>query len=79
MPTVGFVYITSNPKRTVLYTGASSELPIRIYKHKIGHYDGFAKKYCCYDLVWFEKFKTIGAALKREKQIKEWKWELVKK
>ncbi len=79
----GSVYITSNKNRTVLYTGSSSFLPGRMYKHKKGVYQGFAKRYNCTDLLYYEDFNNIADAAKKEKQIKkwnrEWKWELIRK
>ncbi len=78
----GFAYFTSNPKRTVVYAGVTSTIKSRMYKHKKGAYEGFAKKYHCYHLLYFEEFATITAAIKREKQMKrwsrEWKWKVIK-
>lgn len=44
-----------------------------MYKHRIGEYKGFAKKYNCTELVYFEEFDNIADAVKRERQIKDWK------
>jgi putative endonuclease len=71
----GYVYITSNPRRTVLYTGSSSNMPKRMNDHKHGTFDGFSKKYNCRDLMYFEFYPDIADAVKKERQIKEWRRE----
>lgn len=68
-----FVYIVTNKKDGVLYTGMSSELVRRSAKHKASFYKGFSAKYNCDRLVWFETCPTAEAAIMREKQIKKWK------
>jgi putative endonuclease len=79
----GYVYIISNIRRTVLYTGSSSKIRNRMYDHKHGTYKSFSKKYNCCDLMYFEFYPDIADAVKRERQIKEWKrewkWNLIKK
>ncbi len=83
MPKGGFVYIVSNKSRTVLYIGSSSSIWNRMFKHKKGTYVGFARKYGCVDLLYYEEFVNIADAVKRERQMKEWKrawkWELIHK
>lgn len=78
----GFVYIVSNKNRTVLYVGVTSELKVRIYKHKKRLYDGFTKRYNCDELLYFEEFTNMVNAIKREKQVKrwskEWKWKTIR-
>lgn len=77
-----FVYIISNKNRTVLYIGVTNDIAKRIQEHKSGNYKGFAQKYNCTDLLYYEDFDDIVAAIAREKQLKnwhkEWKWNLVK-
>jgi len=70
-----FVYIMASRPKGVLYTGVSSKLIQRIYKHKTGYFPGFSKKYKTRILVWYEVHNDIYAAIKREKQIKKWKRE----
>ena len=45
-------------------------------------FDGFTKKYNCVRLLYYESFSTPTEAIKREKQLKnwrrEWKWNLIK-
>ena len=78
----GFAYFTSNKNRTVLYGGVSSNIKGRMYKHKKKTYKGFASKYNCDELIYFEEFETITESIRREKQFKRWnrawKWELIK-
>jgi putative endonuclease len=70
MEKTGYVYILTNGNRNVLYTGVTSELKIRIYKHKMGLIDSFAKKRGCTILVYYEECGTIYNAIAWEKQIK---------
>ncbi|MFA5360147.1 MAG: GIY-YIG nuclease family protein, partial [Patescibacteria group bacterium] len=39
-----YVYIITSKRNGTLYTGITSNLADRIYKHKQGTYDGFTKK-----------------------------------
>ena len=43
----GWVYIITNKKKSVLYTGVSSNISGRLQKHVDEHYKGFASKYAC--------------------------------
>jgi putative endonuclease len=74
----GFVYIMASSRNGTLYIGVTSDLPGRVWQHKEGTADGFTKKHGCMMLVWFEPFGDIELAVKREKQMKEWKrlWKL---
>jgi len=70
-----FVYIMTNKANMVLYTGVTNDLKRRVYDHKEKLFDGFTKKYNVVKLVYYEVFKTIESAIKREKQIKRWRRE----
>jgi putative endonuclease len=74
----GFVYIMTNARNGTLYIGVTSELPGRVWQHKEGVEDGFTRKYGCKMLVWYEQHGEIEMAIRREKQLKEWKrlWKL---
>ena len=78
----GYVYILSNKNRTVLYIGVTSELKVRIEKHKNKVYESFSKRYNVHDLMYYEIYNSIVTAIKREKQLKnwhrDWKWSLIK-
>ena len=65
-----YVYILSNIRNTVLYTGVTNDIKRRIYEHKMGMNDGFTKKYNVHKLVHFEVFEYVDLAISREKQIK---------
>ena len=65
-----FVYIMTNPRRTVLYTGVTNNLPRRVHEHKEKLTPGFASKYNVIDLVYYEMAETAEAAIAREKQLK---------
>jgi len=51
----------------------TTDLARRIWEPKSKTVPGFTKKYGADRLVWFEAHEDRGAALHREKQIKEWK------
>jgi putative endonuclease len=68
----GFVYIMSNHRNGVLYTGVTSDLPKRVYEHRTGAAPGFTKRYGLKRLVWFEPHDDIRQAIQREKSIKRW-------
>ena len=68
----GYVYILTNAKNIVLYTGVTSNLIKRVYEHKNKIVEGFTKKYNLYKLVYYEAFEDMMNAIIREKQIKGW-------
>lgn len=67
------VYITANRKNGTLYTGVTSNLVKRIGEHREGHIPGFANKWGCRRLVWYEVHDMIATAIKREKSIKSYR------
>ena len=69
-----FVYITTNPKKTVLYIGVTNDLKRRLFEHQENKAKSntFTGKYYCYKLIYFEHFSNIEQAIDREKQIKNW-------
>ncbi len=67
-----FVYILSNFKRNVLYTGVTSNLLRRVWEHKEGIVEGFTNDYQVHDLLYFETYDDPKTAIAREKQIKNW-------
>jgi putative endonuclease len=67
----GCVYITTNKQHSVLYTGVTSEMLERAWKHKNKHYpDSFSAKYNCDKLVYYCFYSTIAEAIAAEKSIK---------
>ena len=67
-----YIYLMSNPGRTVLYAGVTRNLVKRVWQHKEKVADGFTKKYNVTDLVYYEIFDSPLEAIEREKQIKSW-------
>ncbi len=65
-----YVYFLTNKNNTVIYIGVTSNLLKRIYQHKIKEYKGFASKYNCDKLIYFEEFSDMNDAINREKQLK---------
>ncbi|HRR44735.1 MAG TPA: GIY-YIG nuclease family protein [Mesotoga sp.] len=74
----GFVYIMTNPYRTVFYIGVTNNLFRRVQEHKNKTVEGFTNKYNCTIVVYYEFFERISDAIRREKQLKSWKreWKL---
>ena len=68
-----FIYIITNPSKTVLYTGVTNNLKVRLYQHHAnrGLKKTFAGKYYCYKLLYHELFSDIKLAIYREKEIKD--------
>ena len=69
-----FVYIVTNPERTVLYIGVTNNLQLRIAEHYFnkGIRKTFAGKFYCYNLIYYEEFQYINDAIAREKELKGW-------
>lgn len=67
-----YIYIISNKNRTTFYIGVTDNLRRRVYEHKHELIGGFSKKYKLKDLIYFEEYKNIIEAIKREKQLKNW-------
>jgi putative endonuclease len=74
----GYVYIVTNHKHGTLYIGVTSDLERRIYEHREAATPGFASKYGCRQLVWYEEHFDIADAIQREKSLKRWyrKWKI---
>jgi putative endonuclease len=64
------IYIMANKADGVLYVGVTSDLVKRVYEHKNNINSGFASRYNCDKLVYFELFSDMENAILREKQIK---------
>ncbi len=72
------VYILASKRNGTLYIGVTSDLAKRTWEHKNNMVESFTKRYGVHQLVWYELHESMGAAIKREKQLKEWKrqWKL---
>lgn len=71
-------YIMANGRNGAIYTGMTSNLHARVWKHKTGAFEGHLKTKGCTQLVWFETHQWVVEAIAREKRIKGWKrdWKL---
>ncbi len=70
METTYYIYIMANKNNTVVYTGVTNNLILRVYQHKNKIIKGFTEKYNIDKLVYYELFNDIINAIEREKQIK---------
>lgn len=72
-----FVYITTNPGRTILYVGMTNHLVRRLEEHlnQVGNPKTFTGRYFCYNLIYWERFPTAQDAIDWEKEIKGWRRE----
>jgi putative endonuclease len=68
-----YVYLLASKPYGTLYIGVTSDLVKRIWEHKSRAVPGFAARYRVDNLLWFETHDSAEAAIKREKQIKEWR------
>ena len=67
-----FVYLLASRPHGTLYIGWTTNLARRVWdKNKV--VPGFTTKYGVDRLVWFESYDDREAALRREKQIKDWR------
>ena len=64
-------YIVSSSSGT-LYIGVTNNIERRVREHKSGEFEGFASRYHCDRLVYYEKYDDVHRAIGREKQLKGW-------
>jgi putative endonuclease len=67
-----YVYIATNKRDTVLYTGVTNDLYKRMYEHKNKLVNGFTKEYNINKLVYYEIFNHPEEVITAEKKIKGW-------
>ncbi len=67
---MSYVYIMTNTRNAVLYTGVTNDLTRRVAEHKAGKGGAFSSKYRICKLVYFEPFEDVTLAIAREKVIK---------
>lgn len=65
-----YVYILTNIHNTVLYTGVTNDLEMRVLEHRSPENHGFTARYNVHKLVYYEEFDDVVEAIAREKQIK---------
>jgi putative endonuclease len=72
-----FIYITTNKNKTVLYTGVTNDVAVRLSQHLQSSQkfpsSSFAGKYNAVYLLYYERFGDINHAIEREKEIKGWR------
>ena len=68
-----YIYILTNKRHSMFYTGVTNDLIRRCYEHKHKLADGFTKKYGLDKLVYYEMTGNVESAISREKLIKKWK------
>ena len=72
MAKTGYVYILASRKYGTLYIGLTNNPARRVNEHKTEINESFTKRYHIHRLVYYEVFDWIGAAIRREKQLKKW-------
>jgi len=65
-----YVYLLTNKRHTVIYTGVTNDLARRLFQHRQKKGGRFTRKYQLHKLVYFEVFADSYNAISREKQIK---------
>jgi putative endonuclease len=64
-----YVYILTTKNRTVLYTGVTNNLKLRLHQHETKlNPNSFTTRYNAHFLIYFEKFSWIQLALERKKK-----------
>jgi methylglutaconyl-CoA hydratase len=66
-----YVYILCSKSR-VLYTGITDNIDRRTWEHKNDINPGFTRDYKVHRLVYYETFKYVNNAIRREETIKGW-------
>ncbi|HEX8310440.1 MAG TPA: GIY-YIG nuclease family protein [Chthoniobacteraceae bacterium] len=67
-----FLYLLRSKGGTALYIGVTNDLERRLWDHRNPEAASFTAKYHCVNLVYYEHFADVNAALAREKQLKGW-------
>src|SRR5260221_1334220 len=67
-----FAYIVSSRSGT-LYIGMTNDIYRRALEHKAGTFEGFASKYHCNRMGYYESFDDVQKAIDRQKQLKGWR------
>ncbi len=66
-----YVYILTDDRHTVPYTGVTNDLLRRVGERRAKTFPGFTRRYNVQKLVhFFEEFAGVNDAIAREKQIK---------
>lgn len=65
-------YIMASGRNGTIYTGSTSNLESRVWKHKTRAFPGFTDENDCHQLVWFERHTWVTDAIRRERRLKKW-------
>ena len=65
-------YIMGSGRNGTLYTGMTSNLYARVWRHKNHVFEGFTDRHDCTKLYWFERHVWVTAAIRREERIQKW-------
>jgi putative endonuclease len=70
-----YIYLLTNPTRSILYTGVTNNLERRLHEHsqQLGTWGKFTGRYQCNLLMYFEICADATQAIAREKEIKRWR------
>ena len=71
-----YLYILKSEKINSYYVGVSNDVEERLKRHLSNH-NGYTAKAKDWIIAYTESFETKAEALKREKQIKNWKSKLM--
>jgi putative endonuclease len=72
----GYIYIIGNSTNSTIYIGVTNNLIRRVMEHRQKvNPESFTAKYNLYKLLYYEYFKSIKDAIRREKQLKKWRRE----
>jgi putative endonuclease len=73
MPRLQFlVYMVTNRNHSVFYIGVTNRLSRRTWEHREKGKLGFASKYQCTKLIYYEHYRDIRDAIARESHLKRW-------
>lgn len=67
-----YIYIATNKRDTVFYTGVTNDLERRMHEHRSKLILGFTSRYNIKKLVYYELFPPPREAIAAEKKIKGW-------
>lgn len=69
-----FLYVTTNPSKTILYANITNNLSHSIQEHYAnkGKLNTFAESYYCYCLLYYQRFDTVVEAIEAETELKGW-------
>ena len=67
-----YVYILYSSSLNKYYIGYTADVNSRVYKHNAKH-KGFTAGATDWQIIYTEIFNSKAEAIKREKQIKQWK------